>query len=110
MLQARIYASALLEHVSDCQDTFMHWGPAISKDSLCQLNCFQYVWLVACRSMTMYLGVGQELGGFELISLYNTKVFWQYSIITTWVVVFYIIHPLNLVISTLIELDSHHGL
>jgi len=60
--------------------------------------------------MTMCLSDRQDLGGFQLISLCNTKVFWQCFINTTWVVVFYLIHLLNFVISTLIELDSHHGL
>jgi len=37
---------------------------------------FPDVWLVAYGSMTMCLSVGQDLGGFQLISLHNTKVFW----------------------------------
>jgi len=40
------------------------WRPAISKVSRIISRIGQYVWLVACRSMTMCLSVRQDLGGF----------------------------------------------
>jgi len=55
------------------------WGSAISKDSLCRLNQFQdRAVCLACGSMTMCLNVGQDLSGFQLISLCDAKVFWQH--------------------------------
>jgi len=61
---------------------------------------------LAC-GLLKYDHVSQYQARLQLIGLWNTKVFWQCSI---WVVVFYLIHLLNLVISAVIELDSHHGL
>ena len=72
---------------------------------ICRIG--QYVWFVDCGSMTMYLSIGLNLDGFQLISLCRSvsAMFYQHYLGDG-----ILFSPPSLVISTLTELENHHSL